>query len=63
VQITYPKKKPVKPASHYVLTFSLLAVMALAINTLYSMALPDPLGEKIQNHVAKFHPTVSRGSN
>jgi len=55
VQTTYPKRKPSKPASHYILTFTLLAVMVLAINVLYSMALPDPLGEKIQKHVAKFH--------
>ena len=56
MQTTYPKRKPSKPASHYVLTFALLAVMVLAINVLYSMALPDPLGEKIQKHVAKFQP-------
>jgi len=59
-QTTYPKRKPAKPGSHYVLTFTLLAVMVLAINTLYRIALPDPLGEKIQNHIAKFHPPSSK---
>ena len=57
VQTTYPKRKPTKPASHYVLSFALLAIMVLLIKTTYSMALPDPLGEKIQSHIAKFQPT------
>jgi hypothetical protein len=57
VQTIYPKRKPAKPASHYILPFTLLAIMVLLINTMYSMALPDPLGEKIQSHIAKFQPT------
>ena len=57
VQTTYPKRKPTKPASHYVLSFALLAIMVLLINAMFSMALPDPLGEKIQSHTAKFQPT------
>ena len=57
VQTTYPKRKPIKPASHYVLSFALLAIMVLLINAMFSMALPDPLGEKIQSHMAKFQPT------
>mgnify|MGYP000692856009 FL=1 len=57
VQTTYPKRKPTKPASHYVLSFTLLAIMVLLINAMFSMALPDPLGEKIQSHMAKFQPT------
>jgi len=57
VQTTYPKRKPTKPASHYVLSFTLLAIMVLLINAMFSMALPDPLGEKIQSHIAKFQPT------
>ena len=57
VQTTYPKRKPTKPASHYVPSFALLAIMVLLINAMFSMALPDPLGEKIQSHMAKFQPT------
>jgi hypothetical protein len=57
VQTTCPKRKPTKPASHYVLSFTLLAIMVLLINAMFSMALPDPLGEKIQSHMAKFQPT------
>ena len=57
VQTTYPKRKPTKPTSHYVLSFALLAIMVLLINAMFSMALPDPLGEKIQSHMAKFQPT------
>ena len=57
VQTTYPKRKPAKPVSHYVLSFTLLAIMVLLINAMFSMALPDPLGEKIQSHMAKFQPT------
>jgi hypothetical protein len=49
-------KETKRPASHYILPFALLA-MVLLINTMYSMALPDPLGEKIQSHIAKFQPT------
>ena len=51
------KKKPAKPASHYILPFTLLAAMVLLINVMFSIALPDPLGEKIQNHLAKFKPS------
>ena len=40
VQTTYPKRKPTKPASHYVLSFALLAIMVLLINAMFSMALP-----------------------
>ena len=54
-QTTYLKRKLAKPVSHYVLSFTLLAVMVLLINVIYKMALSDPLGEKIQSHIAKFH--------
>ena len=54
VQTTYPKRKQAKPVSHYILSITLLVVMVLAINVMYSIALPDPLGEKIQNHMTKF---------
>jgi hypothetical protein len=57
VHTTYPKRKPAKPVSHYILSITLLAVMALLINAVVSIALPDPLGEKIQMHMKKFKPT------
>jgi hypothetical protein len=56
VQTTYPKRKPAKPASHYILSITLLIVMVLVINVIYSIALPDPLGDKIQSHMTKFQP-------
>ena len=61
MQTTYPKRKPAKPVSHYILPFTLIAVMAILINALYSMAIPDPLGEKIQSHMGKFQKKVPRG--
>jgi len=60
VQITYPKRKPAKPASHYILPIALLAIMVLLINALHSVALPDPLGDQIRNHMIKSQP-ISRG--
>jgi hypothetical protein len=54
VQTNYPKKKPTTPASQYILPVALLAIVLLFASSLLSMALPDPLGEKIQNHMAKF---------
>ena len=55
VQTTYPKIKPAKPVSPYILPITLLAVMVLLINALHSVTLPDPLGEKIQSHMSNFH--------
>jgi hypothetical protein len=61
VQKTYPKRQPAKPVSHYILSITLLAVMVLIINVMVSVALPDPLGDKIQSHMTKFKPTPTRG--
>ena len=57
VHTIYPKRKPAKPVSHYIVSIILLAVMVLTINVMVSMALPDPLGEKIQSHMKKFKPS------
>lgn len=57
VHTTYPKRKPAKPASHYILSITLLAAMMLLINVMYRITLPDPLGEKIQIHMKKFQPS------
>lgn len=51
VQTTYPKRKPAKSVTSYILPITLLAVMMLLINALHGVTLPDPLGEKIQQHV------------
>ncbi len=48
---TYPKKKSAKPITNYILPITLLAAMMFLINALHSVSLPDPLGEKIQQHV------------
>lgn len=65
-QRTYSRRKTCKPPTQKenrlnlllnVLSFALLAIMVLLINAMFSMALPDPLGEKIQSHMAKFQPT------
>ena len=54
VQTTYPIRKPGKPASHYILPITLLAIMVLLVSALHSVALPDPLGDKIQSHMSKL---------
>ncbi|MZH42221.1 MAG: hypothetical protein F3740_10530 [Nitrospinae bacterium] len=51
VHTTYPKRKSSKPITNYILPISLLAAIVFLINALHSVALPDPLGEKIQQHV------------
>jgi hypothetical protein len=61
VQTTYPKRKPTKPISEYVLPIALLAVMVLLINFMFRIALPDPLGEKIQSHMTKFQKPSHKG--
>ena len=54
MQTTYPKRKPAKPVSHYILPITLLAMMLLLINALHGVELPDPLGDKIQSHLTNF---------
>ncbi|MBT5029031.1 MAG: hypothetical protein HOL15_04485 [Nitrospinaceae bacterium] len=61
MQTTYPKRKPAKPASHYILPIALLAVMVLIINTMFRISLPDPLGEKIQSHMTSFQKPIGKG--
>ncbi|MBC8287741.1 MAG: hypothetical protein H8E42_09755 [Nitrospinae bacterium] len=56
VQTTYPKRQPAKPVSRYILPITLLAVMVFLINTLHGVTLPDPLGEKIQQHIKTQKP-------
>jgi len=57
VQTTYPKRKPTKPASQCLIV-RLVGNNGVAHQRhVFSMALPDPLGEKIQSHMAKFQPT------
>ncbi|MBT5471031.1 MAG: hypothetical protein HOK41_10560 [Nitrospina sp.] len=61
VQTTYPKRKPAKPVSHYILPITLLAVMVFLINALHRVTLPDPLGEKIQSHMSNFQKSNRTG--
>jgi len=61
VQTTYPKRKPAKPASHYILPITLLAMMVLLVGALHSVALPDPLGDKIQSHMKNFKKPAAKG--
>lgn len=61
VQTIYPKRKPVKPVSSYILPITLLAAMIFLINALHSVTLPDPLGDKIQSHMSNFHKSDQKG--
>ena len=61
VQTTYPKRKPAKPVSPFILPITLLTVMVFLINALHSVTLPDPLGEKTQNHMSSFHKSDRTG--
>lgn len=61
VQTIYPKRKPAKPVSQYIIPITLLAVMVFLINALHSVTLPDPLGEKIQSHMSNLHKSERTG--
>ncbi|MDE1045393.1 MAG: hypothetical protein OSA05_08980 [Nitrospinaceae bacterium] len=61
MQTIYPKRKPAKPVSPFILLITLLAVMVFLINAFHSVTLPDPLVENIQSHMSSFHKSDRTG--
>jgi hypothetical protein len=62
MQTIYPKRKPAKPVSPYILLITLLAVMVFLINALHSVTFPGPLGENIQRPMSNFHNSDKQGN-
>ncbi|MBT6716989.1 MAG: hypothetical protein HOB18_05025 [Nitrospina sp.] len=48
---TYPIRKSTKSKSQYLFPAIMLAITALLISAVSSMAVPDPLGNSIQKHM------------
>ncbi len=48
---TFPIRKSPKPKNQYLFPVVMLAITALIISAVSSMAIPDPLGNSIQKHM------------
>lgn len=57
---TFPIRKSSKPKNQYLFPVAILAITALLISAVSSMAVPDPLGSSIQKHMEETSKSYNR---